>query len=448
MDPHKKTVLKLVFPSLFGVFLFLMPVRYQGKSEIVVGIISNWLKGILGDALVPILVVVTLISALVSLWHRVRPIPFVARRAVLQGFFSPTPFWLAVRLLGAAAAVLVLFRLGPEEIWSMDTGGNMLWSILPTCAVWYLVGGFLLPFLTDYGSMELLSSLFRRVARPLFRVPGRAMIDCVTSWMGSSVCGTYLTISQYESGYYNAREAATIITNFSLLSVSFCSLVASMLDLGGMFGKLYLTIVIAGLVCAVITPRIWPLCRFPECYDPACGKQASEEVPAGMTSLGWGWRQALERARSAPGPAAFLKKGVASAADLMITTLPVIMAFGTPALMIATYTRVFDYLGVPLGKYLELFGVPDAMEAGAVMLVGFADQFIPAIIGSTMPSVFTRFLVGCICVLQVLYVTDVGALILTSRVPFRFWQLFVLFLERVMICVPLVVLCAHLFGIA
>lgn len=412
------------------------------------GIIGDRLKGVLGDALVPILVAVILISALVALWHRMRPIPFVSRRPTLQSLFSPTPFWLAVRLLGAAAAVLVLFRLGPEEIWSMDTGGNMLWSILPTCAVWYLVGGFLLPFLTDYGSMELLSSLFRRVARPLFLVPGRAMIDCVTSWMGSSVCGTYLTISQYENGYYNAREAATIITNFSLLSVSFCSLVASMLGLDGMFGKFYLTIVIAGLVCATITPRIWPLCRFPESYDPGCGKRASEEVPPGMTSLEWGWCQAMERARSAPGPAGFLSKGAASAADLMITTLPVIMAFGTPALMVATYTNVFDYLGVPLGKYLELFGIPDAMEAGAVMLVGFADQFIPAIIGSTMPSVLTRFLLGCICILQVLYVTDVGALILTSRVPFRFWQLFVLFLERVLICVPLVVLCARLFGIA
>ena len=88
------------------------------------------------------------------------------------------------------------------------------------------------------------------------------------------------------------------------------------------------------------------------------------------------------------------------------------------------------------------------MEAGAVMLVGFADQFIPAIIGSTMPAVFTRFLLGCICILQVLYVTDVGALVLTSRVPFRFWQLLVLFLERVIICVPLVVLCGRMLGVS
>ena len=223
MDTHKRTICKLVFPSLLGILLFLVPVRYQGGTEIVVGIVGSRLKDAMGQALVPILVAVILISALVSLWHRVRPIPLLARHPALAGYFSPTPFWLAARLLGAAASVLTLFRLGPEEVWSMDTGGNMLWSILPTCAVWYLVGGFLLPFLTEYGSMELLSSLFRRVARPLFRVPGRAMIDCVTSWMGSSVCGTYLTISQYESGYYNAREAATIITNFSLLSISFCS---------------------------------------------------------------------------------------------------------------------------------------------------------------------------------------------------------------------------------
>ena len=43
--------------------------------------------------------------------------------------------------------------------------------------------------------------------------------------------------------------------------------------------------------------------------------------------------------------------------------------------------------------------------------------------------------------------TDVGALILPSTVPFSFWQIFIVYLERVLISTPIVVLCAHVFGI-
>lgn len=98
--------------------------------------------------------------------------------------------------------------------------------------------------------------------------------------------------------------------------------------------------------------------------------------------------------------------------------------------------------------YLELFGMPEAMEAGATMLVGFADQFLPVIIGSTITPLLTRFLLGCINILQILYMAGVGALILTSKMPFKLWQMFVIFLERVLLCIPIVILCAHLFGIA
>ena len=64
-----------------------------------------------------------------------------------------------------------------------------------------------------------------------------------------------------------------------------------------------------------------------------------------------------------------------------------------------------------------------------------------------MEAVATRFLVGCISILQIVYVTDIGTLILTSRVPLNLWQLFIIFIERVVISIPIVVLCMHLFGI-
>ena len=447
MDKRASNIIKLIVPSALGIILFLFPVSYNGGKEIVIGILCSRLKAAMGSALIPVLVCIIVASAVLTLWHGLSPIGFISRNKRLNEIFSAGKFWTAVRVVGAAVAVMVYFHLGTEMIYSDDTGGNMLNSILPTCAVWYFLGGLLLPLLTDYGCIDIVGTMFRKGAYLLFRVPGRAMIDCISSWIGSSVCGTYLTISQYEGGFYTAREAVTIISNFSMLSISFCSLIASMLGLDGMFGKFYGTIVIAGIICAIIMPRLWPIRRIPDEYDAEAGKQINEELPANMSSLRFGWEQALKRAANAPGPAAMLENGLVSALNLMVTSMPAIMAFGTTALIVANYTNIFDYLGAPLGLYLKLFGVPDAMSVGSAMLVGFADQFVPVILGTAMTSVSVRFLVGTISILQILYITDVGTLIMTSKVPFKLWQMFVVFLERVVICIPIVIACEHIFKI-
>ena len=136
-----------------------------------------------------------------------------------------------------------------------------------------------------------------------------------------------------------------------------------------------------------------------------------------------------------------------SALNMMVSTLPSIMMFGTVALVVATHTNVFDYLGAPLGACLSLFGVPDAMEVGSIVLVGFADQFVPVVLGAAQADVEVRFLVGALCILQILYMTDIGALILTSKVPFSFPQMFLVYLERVLVSVPLVLILGHVFGV-
>ena len=220
-----------------------------------------------------------------------------------------------------------------------------------------------------------------------------------------------------------------------------------MLDFNDIFPQFYLTISIASLLCAVILPRLWPLRSMSTAYDARSGKQVNEDTPQGVNGLQWGYRQALARAAGAPGPVGFLRTGAYNVVNLIITTLPNMMAIGTIALVLANYTSLFDYLGIPLGMYLQLFQVPDAMEAGSSILVGFVDQFIPVIVGSSMTATLTKFVLGTISIIQIVYISDIGTLILTSRVPLNLGHLFVIFLERVLISIPVVVLCAHLFGV-
>lgn len=441
------SIAKLVVFSAAGILLFLVPVRYGGSQEMMSGIVVSWVKAALGQWFAPLLVCVVGVSAVVSLWHRVSPLSFISKREGLDTMFSTSKFWIVVRVGGAALMAAVLLGVGPEWLISEETGGNMLYTVAPTCAAWYLVGGLFLPLLTDYGFIDLFASLLRGVARPLFRIPGRSAVNCLSSWFGSSVCGTYLTISQYEQGFYTGREAVTIISCFSILSVSFCSMIASMLGLGHCFGAFYGTIAITGLVLAFLLPRIRPIRSIPDDYCDGAEKAVDEVAPQGVGRLAWGYCQALDRAAHAPGLGTALSRGFVSALNMMVSTLPSIMMFGTVALVVATHTNVFDYLGAPLGACLSLFGVPDAMEVGSIVLVGFADQFVPVVLGAAQADVEVRFLVGALCILQILYMTDIGALILTSKVPFSFPQMFLVYLERVLVSVPLVLILGHVFGV-
>lgn len=58
------------------------------------------------------------------------------------------------------------------------------------------------------------------------------------------------------------------------------------------------------------------------------------------------------------------------------------MALGTIALMIAEFTPIFDYLSYPFVPLLQVLQIPEAQAAAPAMLVGFADMFLPAVVGS------------------------------------------------------------------
>lgn len=94
---------------------------------------------------------------------------------------------------------------------------------------------------------------------------------------------------------------------------------------------------------------------------------------------------------------------------------------------------------------LELLQVPEAAEASKTMIVGFTDMLTPAIIASEgIASEMTRFIVATVSVTQLIYLSEVGGLILGSKLPVNIVELFVIFLERTIISLVIICPVAHL----
>ena len=281
--------------------------------------------------------------------------------------------------------------------------------------------------------------------RPLFTIPGRAAVDCITSWIGDGTLGVMLTCNQYEGGFYSEREASVIATTFSAVSITFSIVVLAQVDLMEYFGLYYLVICLIGIVCAMILPRIPPLSRHKDVYLVE-GRAMAETLPEGYTSAAqYGLDLAVERVREYRGIGQFLESGLKNSAGMWFGVMPVVMCIGTLALLLANNTQIFEILGTPFLPLLKLLHVPEAAEASKTMIVGFTDMFTPSILAAgSISSPMTKFIVAVSSVTQLIYLSEVGGLILGSKIPVNIGELFLLFLERTIIGLLIVCPIAHL----
>ncbi|MEM9404076.1 MAG: YjiH family protein, partial [Pseudomonadota bacterium] len=77
------------------------------------------------------------------------------------------------------------------------------------------------------------------------------------------------------------------------------------------------------------------------------------------------------------------------------------------------------------------------------LLVGFADMFLPAVLAKSIESELTRFVVATVSITQLVYMTEVGVMILKTRIPLSFLNLIQVFLLRTLITLPIAVALAN-----
>ncbi|MEH6519394.1 MAG: YjiH family protein [Halioglobus sp.] len=435
--------LKFLVPSLFGVGFFLLPVHVDGKWTIPMGVLSDGLKNFAAGVMPAAVMLIVLVSLLGALGiSAYKHLAGNSKVSTLWHSFDVTMPWLILRFLGTGVALCIFFELGPEWLWGERTGHVVFYDLAIPIVTIFIFAGFLLPLLTDYGLMELMGSLLRRPFQFLFGLPGRSSIDCMASWMAAAVVGVLLTSQQYERGYYSAREAAVISTNFSIVSLPFCLIVAQFVGLDHMFIQYYLTVATAGIVAAIIVPRLPPLSRIADVYAPV-GRQVLEEENTELPVVQRSIEAALGKASAAPGVKSWLTSAMSNVTDIWFGLMPPLMFIATAGLVIAEYTPIMYWLSLPWVPVLELLQIPEAGKAAPALMVGFAEMFLPAVVATSIESELTRFVIIATSIVQLIYMSEVGVFILKSSIPLNLWQLVQIFIIRTLVTLPLVAGIAH-----
>ena len=441
--PGLRNWIRFLIPSGIGVLFFLTPFVIDGQITIGMAYVGDLFINNFQLQLSQLAGIFIVSSVLFSFLFAINE---RAKKKLhwLSDHLTLHPFWFTMRMFGAIAAVAYLFQVGPEFLTGVATSGTTLGNLIPITMTYLGIGAVFLPLLVDFGLMELVGVMLSRIFDRVFGLPGRSAIDAMASWMGSGPVGVFITSQQYERGFYTAREAAVICTNFSVVSVSFSLVVIEYIGLGHLFLPYYLSVIGIGFIAALITPRLPPLNRIADNFIDGNPAKGSRTYEPGVRLLPIALNQALDRAANAPSSRELVQRVGRNVAEIWLSLIPVVMGLGTTALILAEYTPVFAWLGAPIAPILNLFQLEEAQAAAPLILVGFTDMYLPALVGVNINSELTRFVVATVSVTQLIYMSEVGALIIKSNIPLGFINVAQIFILRTLISLPIAVIIGHL----
>lgn len=446
-----KNYLKFIIPSLIGIILFMFPVVNDGEVTIPIAILSNvigeYIKPYINYILIGVLALSFFGSLLTLILNKCldknKEISKEdEKKGIWKSLFEVSWLWLVARGVAFVFGCIVLFAKDVTFIASTSTGGLVFYDLLPVLFTIFLLAGILLPLLLNFGLLEFTGALLIKVMRPVFGLPGRAAIDAIASWLGDGTIGVLLTSKQYEEGFYTEKEACVIGTNFSLVSITFSLVVINTVGLSHMFVPFYITITVACIIVAILLPKIPPLSRKKDCFCDGTSKTDKEELPSNTKCFQYGVKKALEKVDGINIGKSVFVDGFTNVLEMWIAVIPIVMTIGTIALLIAEYTPIFRILGLPFLPVLEILGVPEAAAASQTLFAGFADMLLPSVLIANVENDMTRFVVAAVSVCQLIYLSEVGALLIASKIPVNLKEIFLIFIERTLITLPIVVIIA------
>lgn len=431
-----KDFLRFLICSIIGIVYFFVPV-IDGLTPMV--FIINQASALFSGVLPALALLSSAALIVLSIIPKVTD-----RYPTITRLYGSAKIWsIVIYCLGLMVGLMVYFNLGPAVIYDSGIGGQALKSasgIIPTV----LLAGIMVPFIAEYGLLELIGAIIEPLMRPLFHVPGCAAIDAVTSFVANPTVGIFFTNKLYKNKTYTKREACAIATNFSIISLGFFAVMANLSNVMDHYGAVVLTSFLLSFVVAVIMIRIPPLRWTPNVYHDGTQPEPETEKAAEGSFFSRCCKAAVDKAASVKSAPLFQKYLL----DVTVFTqklVPFMLFVCTIALFLAKHTMFFNYLGLPFTPLLKLLQIPCAEEIAPAMVIGMAEVSLPCVFISDLAiPAASGFFVTIIAALQIIALAGSFPSILESDLPLGPVKLIVIFFLRTLVSIPLAAAVTHL----
>lgn len=426
-------VAKLFLMSAFGIIFFFIPIAPGGQAPLMwcIDLVSDGL-GNAGLALTVIMNVVLLICTIFS-----KKIPFLDKYLSESGIVSKVLY-----VLGAIFGILIFLQIGPEWLLSEDTG-TMALGLSRDVLFTVLIAGMFVTCIANFGMLQFVGILIEPIMRPLYRLPGYAAMDAATSVACSAAVDVFMANKIYLNKLYTKRDVSIIAGNFTICSLGFFALLCEIAEIPQYYGA---SVIVSFAICfimPIITSRIPPLSWIPNEYVDGTPWTKDEKKSDGRSLIKRAWDEAIETADQ--GTFKMILDGILEACIFAVKTSAYVTSVATVALILGTYTPLFDWLGVPFIPILNLFGIPNAEIIAPACIVGISEIAMPVmVIAGQGVAEAAAFFVVVLSTVQVIFFTESANAIIESDIPLGFVQCIIIFIERTILAIPMLAIVIHI----
>ena len=242
----------------------------------------------------------------------------------------------------------------------------------------------------------------------------------------------------------NPREAGSIATNFSFISLGFFAVLVESAGILDHYGDVVLWNFILSFVMAVIMIRIPPLRLLPDTMYDGSPRPAEQRIRYNSQLVKNAFIMAAETGNSLDIAEVFRS----TLRDVFIFAQKIsayIMCIYVLAMVIVKNTSIATYLGLPFIPILNLLGIPNAAEIAPSFLLGIAEVALPsAYISGMNIAPAAAFFVVTVTALQIIMFSNSAVSIMESDIPLNAGKLILIFIIRTLLAMPLVAIVTHL----
>ena len=419
---------RFVLYSLIGIIMFFVPISINGKSTILLDHMVTAIQAI--PFFKPVWGLVLVIIGVI--------LPFVNgtwKSSKIKKVFS------ILNIFALPFIIMAVFNIGPEGLLEGSMIPFIYGKVVVPVTLIVPVGSIFLALIISYGLMEFVGIFMRPLMMPIFKTPGRSAIDAAASFVGSYSIALLITNGVYKEGKYTNKEACIIATGFSTVSATFMIIVARTLGYMETHWTIFFWVtVFVTFAVTAITARLYPLSRKTDDYYENQPGDVEQDVVGNKFKVALDL--AAETSKNAPGLIEGTKKNLIDGIKLSLTMAPSLMAIGTLGLIIAKYTPLFDIVGYIFYPFTLIARLPEPLLAAKGLSMTIAEMFLPAAIVAETPLV-TKFVVGVTCISEILFFSASIPCILSTEIPIKLKDYFIIWFERVALSILITAPIAH-----
>lgn len=428
--------------TLIAIFIFFVPITINGQTDVTFGAIYNFMMKITGNFglwFIPLIIIGT---GILSIYGK-----YIAKSGPIHDYFSGDSIVHPILyLVGGVFTLLYSLHattsfVGPEMVVGSTTGGTIIPAIVVAVFWIIVVGSLSMPFLLNYGVIDFIGSLMEPLMRPVWKVPGRAAVNAIASFVSSSSVGVLITNKLYRRGVYTEKEAVLVVTGFSAVSIGFAYMVIKTAGLQDHFIAVYFSSLLLTLIVSAFIARLWPFSKKRNVYIDGRVQTAADIRSMKKPRKGL-FQTAIDRAAkkglTAPPLGREILMGLRDGFEVIPKVLSLLAMIGTSALIIAEYTPVFDWLGMIFVPLLQLLRVPDAMAIAPSFPVGLAEMFLPVLLIADkveLIDIGARYVVVAVSIVQTIFFAETVVVMMATKMPLKLWELIVVFFERTFLAI-------------